>query len=151
MLSNFVSASVISRVNSELCLASTLLLSKKDRTQPQSLQWMPRWPWIVLYTLLRCSLKCLNDCLREHHNIVYKHGPSPPGHPILSCVPFDKSEVLAKHKSQLTREVVEEDLIRKFDNMCVSTPSIALPSHVIYLNRHTMTHYCTQCCFYAQH
>ncbi|XP_049528721.1 LOW QUALITY PROTEIN: uncharacterized protein LOC125947615 [Dermacentor silvarum] len=82
--------------------------------------------------------RCINDRLREHHNNVYN---TIQGHLGIHCRDhgckpyFDKSEVLARHNSQLTREIIEADFIRKFDSSCVSSPSIALSSREIaYLN-----------------
>lgn len=59
------STTLISCVNQKLCLTRTLLLSKG--AQPQSGQWIPKWPWTMLYTVLWCFLSHLSTCQSVPH------------------------------------------------------------------------------------
>lgn len=91
----------------------------------------------VVYSLpLECGKRyigqtgrCLNERLREHSNNVNnntggwlashckQHG----------CKPlFDKCAIVAKHKNQLTQDILEAHLIAKAEHECVSTASVAL-------------------------
>ena len=73
--------------------------------------------------------RCLNSRLSEHKYNVEKYQQGNLAHHCsrCGCVPlFVKSSVVAKNREQITREIIEADLIDKLGDQCVSTPSIAL-------------------------
>uniref|UniRef100_A0A6G4ZX93 Putative tick transposon n=1 Tax=Rhipicephalus microplus TaxID=6941 RepID=A0A6G4ZX93_RHIMP len=73
--------------------------------------------------------RCLNDRLREHNNNVHNVVQGHLGIDCrdCGCVPvFERCEVLSKHNSQATREIIEAYQINKFDGKCVSCPSVVL-------------------------
>ena len=73
--------------------------------------------------------RCLNDRLHGHHNNVFSMVQ---GHISIHCrdcrrTPhFNQSKVVARHRVQLTREVIKAELIHKLGDKCISAPSIAL-------------------------
>ncbi|XP_075737707.1 uncharacterized protein LOC142777277 [Rhipicephalus microplus] len=73
--------------------------------------------------------RCINDRLREHRNNVHNVVQ---GHLGIhcrdcGCTPlFDQCSILARHRDQLTREIIEAEKIHLLGDKCVSTSSIAL-------------------------
>lgn len=75
------------------------------------------------------SGRCLNERLREHKNNLRTFtGSNLALHcKECGCVPFlDKCSIVARHRDQLTREIIEAARIAALDDKCVSKPSISL-------------------------
>ena len=67
--------------------------------------------------------------LKEHH---YHVTTAVQGHLGIHCrdcgckPEFEKCAVVAKHREQLTREIIEANQIQQLGDLCVSMPSVAL-------------------------
>ncbi|XP_077514106.1 uncharacterized protein LOC144124980 [Amblyomma americanum] len=75
------------------------------------------------------SGRCLNERLREHNNNLRTlTGSNLALHcKECGCVPYlDKCSIFARHRDQLTREVIEAARIAALQDKCVSKPSISL-------------------------
>ena len=75
------------------------------------------------------SGRCVNDRLREHHASVKASGNSHLADHCRNCgcyPVFKETEIIFRHKDQLTREIVESYHIRKRGHDCVSQATIVL-------------------------